>query len=218
MAKKIFDDKTHLYQIHTVAILSEFWQFFTIGQGNSIEFWECPSQLKWRLHRSVDKDLKLFNPQPILLNKVSCDYCKKFDNNNITNLWKITFQALDGKGRHFLDLVNHNFKDIKLSYIKGGLWLQSFGHSNSLCTRATRAITNHALIGEYCLRFFSNEDFKCPCGSYPIETRRHILHECTRHNRYWNPKRDSLSHFVMFLSVNPKAFTFIDNVLSVTPS
>jgi len=31
VAKKIFNDKTHLYQIHTTAILSEFWQFFTTG-------------------------------------------------------------------------------------------------------------------------------------------------------------------------------------------
>jgi len=59
------------------------------------------------------------------------------------------FQALDGKGRYFLDIVNDNCEDIELSYTKGGPWLQSFGHSNSLCTRATRAITNHALIGEY---------------------------------------------------------------------
>ena len=130
----------------------------------------------------------------------------------------MTFQALDGKGRHFLNLVDHNSKDIEPSYIKGGPWLQSFGHSNLLCTQATRAITNHAPIGEYCLQFFPNKDFKCPCGSYSIETRRHILHECIRYNGYWNPRRDSRSHFVMFLSANPKAFTFIDNILSVTPS
>jgi len=43
VAKKIFDDKTHPYQIHMTAILSELWQFLTTGQGNSIKFWECPS-------------------------------------------------------------------------------------------------------------------------------------------------------------------------------
>ena len=42
-AKKIFDDKTYLYQIHMTAILSKLWQFLTTGQGNSIEFWQCPS-------------------------------------------------------------------------------------------------------------------------------------------------------------------------------
>ena len=127
----------------------------------------------------------------------------------------MTFQALDGKGRNFLDLVGDDYKDIELSYIKDGPWLQAFGHSNSLCACATRAITNHAPIEEYYLRFFPNEDFKCPCGNYPIESRRHILYDCTRFNGYWNPRRDLLCHFVMFLITNPKAFAFIDNPHSV---
>ena len=76
---------------------------------------------------------------------------------------------------------------------------------------------NHAPIGKYCLHFFPNEDFKCSCESYPIETRRHILHECTRYNGYWNPRRGALSHFVMFLSTNPKAFAFTDSASSVSP-
>ena len=130
----------------------------------------------------------------------------------------MTFQASDEKGRQFLNLVNDNFENIKPSYTKGGPWLQSFGHSNSLCAQATRAIASYAPIGEYRLQFFPNKDFKYLCGSYPIETRRYILHECTRHNRYWNPRRDLLSHFIMFLSANSKAFAFIDNVLSVALS
>ena len=100
----------------------------------------------------------------------------------------MTFQALDGKERQFLDLLDNNFDIIKPSYTKGGPWLQSFGHSNLLYTHTIRAITNHALIGEYKLRFFLNEEFKCLCGTYPIESRRHILHDCMRFNRYWNPR------------------------------
>ena len=96
----------------------------------------------------------------------------------------MTFQALDGKGRQFLDLVDDNLNIFEPAYTKGGLWLKVFSHSNSLYACATRAITNHTPIGEYHLRFFPNEDFKCPCGNYPIESRRHILHECTRFNRY----------------------------------
>jgi len=130
----------------------------------------------------------------------------------------MTFQASDGKGRNFLNLIDDNFEIIEPSYTKGGPWLQVFGHSNSLCARATRAITNHAPIGEYCLQFFPNEEFKCPCELYPIKTRRHILHECTRYNGYWNSRRDSLSHFVMFLSANSKAFAFNDSPLPVAPN
>ena len=46
----------------------------------------------------------------------------------------MTFQASDGKGHHFLNLLDDNFNKIEPSYTKRGLWLQSFRHSNSLCT------------------------------------------------------------------------------------
>ena len=109
-----------------------------------------------------------------------------------------------------MDLLNNNNNTIEPSYIKGGSWLKKFGHSNLLCVCATRAIMNHTLIGEYRLMFFPREEFKCPCGLYPIESRHYILHECGKFNGYWNPRRNSLSHFVMFLELNPGAFTFSD--------
>ena len=77
--------------------------------------------------------------------------------------------------------------------------------------QVTRAITNHAPIGEYRLRFFPREEFKCPYDMYPIKSRRHILHDCSRFNGYWNLRRDTLSHFVMFLKSNPNIFAFLSN-------
>jgi len=132
-AKKIFNTKSHPYQIHMSVILNELRQFFTKCQENHIEFWEYSSQLRWRLPKSADRDLKSFKSIPILLNKISWDYCKKVNSDNNIKLWKMTFQASDGKGRHFLDLVDDNLETIEPSYIKEGPWLQSFGHSNSLC-------------------------------------------------------------------------------------
>jgi len=149
MTKKIFDTKSHPYQIHMLVILNELRQFFAKCQENYIEFWECSGRLRWRLHKSVDENSKLFKPIPILPSKISWDYCKKVDSDRNINLWKITFQVSDGKGRHFLNLVDDYLETIEPSYSKGGPWLQSFGHSNSLYAQATRAITNHALIGEY---------------------------------------------------------------------
>jgi len=104
----------------------------------------------------------------------------------------MTFQALESKRNYFLDLLDVNFNVIEPSYAKGGLWLQWFRYSNLLCTQVTRAITNYTPIGEY------------------------ILHDCRRFNGYWNPRRDSLSHFVGFLEANPNAFTFIDDVVATT--
>ena len=118
------------------------------------------------------------------------------------------FQASNLKGNQFLDLLDNDNNIIEPSYAKGGSWLKLIGHSNSLCVWAMRAITNHSPTGGYRLRFFQREEFKCPCGRYPIESRCHILHKCGRFNGYWNPRRDTLSHFVMFLEFNPSAFSF----------
>jgi len=126
----------------------------------------------------VDRETKQFHCTPLFPCKSFWDFSKKSECDNIIKNWKMTFQASDLKGCHFLDLVDNDDNPIKPSYANGGSWLKYFGHSNSLCTRAMRAIVNHAPIGEYRLKFFPQEEFKCLCGLYPIETRRHILHEC----------------------------------------
>ena len=214
-AKKIFDSESHPFQLHFAVILSKLWRFFNSNRDNSIKFWECPSHLKWGLHHNVNKDSKSFHPTPSYSSKISWDYCKKIDSDDIINHWKMMFQASDGKGNNFLNLLDDNFNPIKLSYTKGSPWLQAFGHSNSLCARAMRAITNHASIGEYWLRFLPNMDFSCPCNNYPIKLRRHILHKYKRFNGYWIPRRDSLNHFVMFLITNPNAFAFMDKYFTL---
>jgi len=130
----------------------------------------------------------------------------------------MTFQVSDLKGKYFLNLLNSDNNIIELSYIKDRSWLKFFGYSNSLCARASRAITNYAPIGKYRLRFFSRKEFRCLCGLYPIETRHHILHECRRFNKYWNPRRNSISHFVMFLDFNPSVFAFSNSSSSSVSS
>jgi len=118
--KEIFDSKSHLYQSHTMTILSELHHFFKTNQENSIEFWECPSCLKWRFHNNINKDSKSFNLTPSFLCKILWDYCKKTDSDDIINQWKMTFQALDGKEKHFLELVDNNLNIIGHAYTKEG--------------------------------------------------------------------------------------------------
>jgi len=60
------------------------------------------------------------NDLDIYLCKTLWDYSKKTECNDILNIWKITFQALDGKGNQFLDLLDDNYCFIKPSYVKGG--------------------------------------------------------------------------------------------------
>jgi len=168
--KKIFNPLSHPLQKHAAFILNSLRGFFTCHQENTIVFWECPSKSKWNLHKRVDIETKLFNLIPLLPNKNSWDFSKRSECNNIIDKWEMTFQVSDLKSRNFLELVDSD-NILEPTYSKGGIWLQFIGHSNMLCMRATRTITNHAPIGEYCLCFFPREEFSCPCGLYPIETR-----------------------------------------------
>ena len=118
--KNIFNSSSHLYQLHSMAILSELRQFFNKSQDNSIEFWECPSRLKWRLHKDIDKDSKSFNPTLSFPCKTSWDYCRKLDCDDIIKQWRMTFQASDRKGKQFLDLLDDDFNTVELAYTKGG--------------------------------------------------------------------------------------------------
>ena len=107
-----------------------------------------------------------------------------------------------------MKLLDNNLLPIKPLLANGGLWLKYFGHSNLLCIRATRVIVNHVLIGKYRLRFFSWEEFKCLYSLYPIKTKHYILHKYRRYNNYWNPRRDTIAHFILFLEFNSRAFSF----------
>ena len=208
--KRICDLSLHLYQIHLISISNELRKFFLLSSSNSIKFWECPSWCSWLLHKAVNGETKQFCHTLLFPCKLSWDFSKKNKYDNIIKNWKMTFQALDLKGCHFLDLVNNDDNPIKPSYANSRLWLKYFGHSNSLYARSTRAIVNHAPISKYRLRFFPWEEFKYSCGLYPIKTRWYILYEYRRFNEYWNLRRDTLSHFTLILEFNGGAFVFVN--------
>ena len=65
--------------------------------------------------------MKAFYPTPSYSSKMSWDYSKKLECDNISNIWKMTFSALDGKRKQFLNLLDDDSNDIEPSYIKGGL-------------------------------------------------------------------------------------------------
>ena len=123
----------------------------------------------------------------------------------------MTFQTSDEKGHHFLELLDNDNNPLELLYSKGETWLKYFGYSNSLCVLATRAIVNHTPISKYKLRFFPQEDFKCLYNIYPIESK-HYIYEYKRYNEYWNPKRDTISYFTLFLEFNSNVFYFVESI------
>ena len=136
--------------------------------------------------------MKKFNLTLLYSCKISWDYSKKKKCDNIIKEWQQNFKNLKLKRRNFLELLHNYCSEMKPSYMKGGPWIESFRFSNLLCARATHAIINHALIVEYWLHFFLREEFSCLCRLYPIKTRHHILYDCTRFNKGWNPDRETI--------------------------
>jgi len=81
--RKFFKSSVHFYQVQSAAILSDLRNFFKCHGNNSIEFWECPSHLKWHLHKEVDKETKTFNPTPLYLCKTLWNFSKKSESDDI---------------------------------------------------------------------------------------------------------------------------------------
>ena len=122
------------------------------------------------------------------------------------------FQALDYKRNNFFNLLDNKYLSIKPIYTKDSAWLELFEHSNLLYARTTRAITNHAPIGKYCLMFFPKELFEYLCRLYSIKLRCYILYEYRRYNNHCNFNREFLEHFVVFLKFNPDVFSFYEDI------
>ena len=99
----------------------------------------------------------------------------------------------------------------------GAYPLKAVGHSSSFSARLIRALTGHAPIGYYRLRFFPDQPTNCECNLPELQTVRHAFDRCTR---YKSPYRlrfdrflDALDPFPLitdWLERFPSAFTFED--------
>jgi len=83
LARQIFDSSIYLYQLQSIAIAQDFGEFFNKNTQNSINFWDFLSNSKWIHHVSVNKETKHFNLTTILSCKLSWNFSKKEEYNNI---------------------------------------------------------------------------------------------------------------------------------------
>ncbi|KIL64737.1 hypothetical protein M378DRAFT_178670 [Amanita muscaria Koide BX008] len=96
------------------------------------------------------------------------------------------------------------------------MYIDACQDRNTLLARFTRMATNHAPIGSYYARFpHHDKPTRCPCPQGPIQSRTHILDECTRFERPWESwlretgRTDGFLHTIIhFLKENPLAFSF----------
>jgi len=115
---------------------------------NTIQFWYCPSKLKWPRHALVD-EVNASHTPPLLPNRNSFLFSKKKEYDHLLEAWKTSFKNSRKKGQLFLEFEDDKEHVIEPTYAKGGSWLSHIGISNSVCTRFTCMILGHAPIGEY---------------------------------------------------------------------
>ena len=170
-ARRAVDASVHSGQAHSLSVVGALREFFTQHPDTSIDFWDCPSKAQWSLHHLVHEDVTNAciaagrHPATSLnaLYSKSTTFC--------LDAWRSSFSHPSSQGCHFLSLKGGNRKPLQPSYTKGGSWLPFIAESVTLCARATRAILNHAPIGEFRQRFFPAECTQCPCDHCQVETR-----------------------------------------------
>jgi len=155
----------------------------------------------------------VINSPLIFVCKSSWEFSKKEECNSLLKNWQMTFQALDYKGKNFLDLNDDDNLPTRPTYSKGGAWLKYFGHSNMLCAYTiccVHTLSEPSQIMPQLANIISG--FTCLCGEYPIKTRNRILYSCRHYRKYRNPKRDSLKDITAFLEFNPGVFSFHEGI------
>ena len=163
-ARRSVDPSVYFGQAHSLAVCSALQSFCCSGSSHRIEFWDCPSNAEWSLHQMVHNDVTNTRVAAGLHPATSLDALHSKSVLSCLDAWRTTFNRPTVQGRHFLTLRGKNHKPLQPSYSKGGSWLTHIGQLVTLCARATRAILNHAPIGEYRQRFFPAECTQCPCG------------------------------------------------------
>ena len=160
----------HPGQAHSLAVCSALRLFFSQGHGYRIDFWDCLSKAEWSLHQLVHNNVTntrvSAGPHPA----TSIDFLCSKSVISCLDTWRTSFNRPTIQGQHFLPLRDRNRRFLQPSNSKGGSWLPHIGQSVTLCARATRAILNHAPIGEYRQRFFPAEYIQCLCGHCQVET------------------------------------------------
>ena len=206
------DPSLHSGQAHSLAIIRALSPWLTGSPSTRVSFIQVPSRWQWPLHKRAHNEARAqrypMGPQPY----TSSAYLRSRAAQNAKDNWHRSFASTTFRGSRFLNLVDSTGKSLGPSALHHGTWLRlATKDPPTLVARLTRCITAHAPIGEFRLWFFPNEESSCPCGEF-LETREHILYECTRFERdtsIMDPELPlSLIDLVDFLRENPLAFAF----------
>ena len=179
----------------------------------------CPSHSGIEGSERADRLTKLgaaiapISPPRILLSNFVNDFTK-----HMTTHWQTLFASRSFKGNQWLPL--HRNKKVFKPAVKNKATTNFFHllSANDIGTlsRMARAITNHAPIGEYRLRFHPDLDPICPACPQCLQTRTHVLFHCSRYvplhssATNWAHDRNNSKLWKDYFSCNPSAFMFGD--------
>ncbi|CAA7264630.1 unnamed protein product [Cyclocybe aegerita] len=203
-AHKAVDPSVHSGQAFT---------WFEADDFCHITFVYVPSALRWDIHGEAHKyvtELKVRVGHRKTDNSIDVLHSRAV--HSVLDLWSSTFQDPTYRGSELLELQQPDRQPIQPSYLNGGPWLSTFGHSITEFARVCQCITGHAPIGVYYCHFKINEPHSCTCGA-ALQSHQHILFCC--HDRYSVHYPRFLKDIASFMKYNPTAFGFNQDPLGV---
>ncbi|CAA7268111.1 unnamed protein product [Cyclocybe aegerita] len=182
-AHRAVDPGVHSGQAFSLSVCRVLQEWFETDDLRCVTFVYVPSALRWDIH----------------------DTLRSRAAHSVLDSWSSTFQDPTYRGSEFLELQQPDGRPLQPSYLNGGPWLSTFGHSITEFARVCQCITGHAPIGAYYRRFKINEPHGCTCGA-ALQSRQHILFRCR--DRYSVHYPRFLGDIAAFMKYNPTAFGF----------
>ncbi|CAA7267369.1 unnamed protein product [Cyclocybe aegerita] len=205
-AHRAVDPGVHSGQAFSLSVCRVLQEWFEADDLRCITFVYVPSALQWDIHGEAHKyvtELKVRVGRRKTDNSI--DALRSQAAHSVLDSWSSTFQDPTYRGSEFLELQQPDRRPLQPSYLNGGPWLSTFGHSITEFARVCRCITGHAPIGAYYRRFKINEPHGCTCGA-ALQSRQHILFRCR--DRYSVHYPRFLGDIAAFMKYNPTAFGF----------
>ena len=181
---------------------------------NRIEIVWVPSHSGFALNEHADRSMKSPFIGPVPPKAPSLSSAIRANKTQAVLSWRLQFAVFQSRKRL---LLRKNKKPVLPSTwnAASNRFIMTMNDNPTLVSRFTRAVTNHAPIGEYRTRFFPQQPSSCPCGAL-LQSREHILCECPRYSAHFPSShsfykgRHNLNKLAKFLQDNPIAFAFDD--------
>ncbi|CAA7267607.1 unnamed protein product [Cyclocybe aegerita] len=177
-AHRAVDPSMHSGQAFSLSVCRALQEWFKADVLHCITFVYIPSALWWDIHGEAHKYITEL--------KVRVGHCKTDNSIDVLrsraahsslDAWASMFQDRSYRGSEFLELQQPDRQLIQPSYLNGGPWLSTFGHSITEFARVCWCITGHMPIGACYCHFKINEPHGCTCGA-ALQSRQHILFCC----------------------------------------